>query len=259
MADITLAWMMDQLAGNTTKHPDGFQNRNWIKFDEKYLEYWQDCELDWYETHKKDEYKGWGMGYLYESCYFPQSLIGTRVRGPGRYHRTFYQTGKPDLSRPLVNTNESIHSCVRARIDLAGREVEPDWSQVFPNGAEIRPLIGYFFRWLFGRAHRPYQPQRKGGPLHGWRLEDGHDSHFDPNMDIDMSPVASKEITWVYKGKDKIATKVMLEDRLGPFERRLLQKDQQLASKIMFSNNNWHFFKKGPKGSPRPRGASHTM
>lgn len=145
---------------------------------------------------------------------------------------------------------------MRARVDLAGRSVEPDWKSVFPNGLEILPLIGWFWRWLTGAEHRPYRPQRKDGPLHGWRLDDGHDSHRNPNLEIDMSPGGMKEIAWMYEGSKPCGNKILPEDKLGRFERRFLQKDQEFAKQIEISNNGWVWFKKKPKHSPRH---SHTL
>ncbi|KAK4545236.1 hypothetical protein LTR36_003416 [Oleoguttula mirabilis] len=252
MADITLAWMMDQLAGNTMAHPEDFRAHEWIQFDEEYIKYWSDCSDQWYEKHKQEHYKGWARGKVYESNTFPQSLAGQETRVPGRYHGTDYESGKTDLKRLLANTNEQIHSSVRARIDMGARGVEPDWSQVFPHGLELRPLVVWLWRRMIGSGPRVYQPQIDG-PLHGWKLVDGHSSHADPNWEINMSPVDSrpaglKEVQWVYEGNGKAtnqaAFKAMPEAKLGKYERRLLEKDQRMADKVEFTNNRWHWFRK---------------
>ena len=256
IADITLAWMMDQLAGNTTAHPNGFEPHDWIKFDEDYIKFWENCELDWYEKHKKDDYRGWAMGYVYDTVYFPMSLIGTAVRGPGRYHRAFYETGKPDNKSLLEDTQERMHSSVRARIDLGGRAVEPDWSQVFPNSLSILPWIKHYWHQIRGNPPPTYQPHYEGGPLHGWKLDDGHNSHFDPNTEIDMSPIGQKQVQWVYEGDQPCGTKLMPEDKLGPFELKLLEKDQQFVEQIMVSNNAWKWFRRKLTHAPKH---SHTL
>ena len=196
------------------------------------------------------------MGKVYDTVYFPQSLAGTRIRRPGRYHRTNYETGKAEMKHLLEDTQERIHSSVRARIDLAGRAIEPDWNQVFPRGLSIFPLIVHYLRWITGRHHSTYLPQRKYGPLFGWKLGDGHKSHLDPNMEIDMSPEGHRDIGWVYEGNEACVNKSMPEDKLGPYELKLLEKDQHFADQIMFSNNAWRWFKKKPKHSPRH---SHTF
>jgi hypothetical protein len=250
IADITLAWMMDQLAGNTSSHPSGFKPHDWIKFEEDYITFWRECEADWYDKHKKQEYKGWGMGYLYNNVYFPTSLTGTRTRAPGRYFRTVYETGKPDPQHLLENTNEHVHCSVRARMELGGRGVETDWNHVFPNSFSFLPWLGYFFRRMTGRGPPPYTPTRKGSPLEGWRLDDGHETHVDPNMDIDMSPAGQKEINWVYNGKEPCGSRIMPEDKLGPIELKLLEKDKH-AEHIALSNNAWKWFMRKLKGTPK--------
>jgi uncharacterized protein (DUF2235 family) len=255
IADITLAWMMDQLAGNTTHHPDGFEHRDWIKFDDDYLSQWTDCDQDPSEKTTRNIYKGWAMGKLYNSCYFPTSLGGTRTREPGRYHGTFYETGKVDSGRLLERTEERMHASVRARIDLGGRDVETDWNQVFPNGMSVWPLIVYYWRRLTRRAPKLYRPH-KSGPLKGWKLLDGHESHKEPNYNIDMSPVESRQIKWIYSGSEPSSSKSMLEDKLGPFELQLLQRDQRFADQLMVSNNRWNWSINTRQHSPR-RG--HTM
>ena len=234
MADITLAWMMDQLSGNTSTAPEDRRPLDWIKFDEKYIEYWTECELDWYEKHKRDAYKGWAMGRVYDSNNFPQSLIGTKIRTPGRSHPIDWQTGKPLTHRLLRETNEYVHASVRARMDLGGNDIEPDWTKVFPSGLGVSPWLKHFYRRLTGTKTPPYRPHVKGGPLQDWDLEDGHASHAKPNGDIDMS--AEHEVKWVYRGEGECRDKVMREDRLGPFEQRLLRKDQEVAGRVMRSN-----------------------
>jgi len=249
MADITLAWMMDHLSGNTMKQPDQFKYRDWIQFDDEYIEKRLNRESDWYDKQRKEPYMGWARGKVYDSNTFPQSLAGQRTRSPGLCYGTFYENGKEDKNRMLNDTNEFIHSSVRARIDMGGRGVEPDWSQVFPHGWDFRPLLTCFWQWLTNRKPGTYQPQReKGGPLYGWRLDDGHNSHRAPNYNIEMSPDGLQEIKWVFEGsvksKGKGRVMPMPEAKLGPYERALLQKDKKLSEMMEFTNNGWHWFKK---------------
>ena len=67
IADITLAWMMDQLSGHTRKHPDGFKPREWIKFDEDYQQFYEKEQLKVKEKKEYAPYRGWAMGHVYES------------------------------------------------------------------------------------------------------------------------------------------------------------------------------------------------
>ena len=239
-ANITLAWMMDQLAGHTTEHPDGKREVDWIAFDEEYIDLWYGCAASWHVKHLQTAYRGWAKGRIYDSSSFPQSLLGNTTRSPGRYHGTFYETGKTDTTRYLHDTNEYVHSCVRARIDLAGRGIEPDWAETFPKGLNIRPLLAYWWRKLRGERSL-YQPQKKGGPLHEWRLKDGHTTHRVPNEDIAMESEGLDMVKWVYTGKEALENKEMPEDRLGRYERLLLQKDPEVARKMEFTNDGWRW------------------
>ncbi|KAI7125671.1 hypothetical protein KC324_g17648, partial [Hortaea werneckii] len=236
MANITLAWMMDQLAGNTMEHPEDFRHHDWIQFDDELLDTW-----------------GWARGKIYDSNAFPQSLAGQKTRLPGRYHGTFYESGNEDPHRLLEDTNEYIHSSVRARIDMGGNGVETNSKKVFPSGMSSTSLTS-LWRRLTGRTVSTYQPQHKTQPLHGWRLEDGHKSHEEPNWDIDMSPDGSAhEVTWVFEGDGKVTKRTMPEARLGRYERYLLQKDQELADKIEFTNAGWKWTMKEEE-RPQKRG-----
>lgn len=240
IADITLAWMMDQLSGNTTKHPDGFKPREWIKFDDQYVHSYMNAELPASETAKMAPYRGWAKGYLYENNYFPLSLLGKRVRGPGCYHRMDCMTGKA-TDKLLEGTNEYIHSSVRARVDMGGRAIENDYAQLFPNGVNFFPFI---LPWIRGRLGKPaptYHPMAPKQPLYGWKLKDGHKSHDPPNFEIDMNPEGLTEITWEYQGSGRSSSRIMKEDRMGPYELKLLQKDEQLAELITYSNNEWRW------------------
>ncbi|EMC92178.1 hypothetical protein BAUCODRAFT_47075, partial [Baudoinia panamericana UAMH 10762] len=239
MADITLVWMMDRLSGNMLEDREAFKEHDWIKFDDHYIDYWYDCLVDWLKEHRKDAYKGWARGKVYDSNTMPESLAGTRTRNVGRYHGTFYESGRTDRSRLLENTNEHVHSSVRIRMDLGARSVEPDWGQVFPFGWNFGPLFVYGWRWITRQKPDVYRPDRKGGPLEGWQLVDGHASHGKPNFDIDMTADNLEEIQWQWKGKGEVATPIMRESKLGPYERRLLEKDVQLAEKVEYTNNGW--------------------
>lgn len=240
MANISLAWMMDQLSGNTRNLSTEFDPLDWIKFDRNAIDVCFKHTNRFYKSQADgDEYRGWAMGKVYDSNTFPQSLAGSAVRTPGLYRETDYDTGKY-TEKYLGTTNEYIHSSVRARIDLAGREVEPESNYQM------------FCRWLwryvtFQPRHNPYMPQRprKGltaaGPLHGWKLVDGHESHRKPNLLIDMSPGGIKQVHWEYIGKANPTTQIMREDVLAAngFEEQLLLHDQGKANKIIYSNNKW--------------------
>ncbi|KAI6793322.1 hypothetical protein KC361_g6222 [Hortaea werneckii] len=231
-----------------------FRHRDWIHFDDELLDTWYDCASDWVEDHKDPSYKGWARGKIYDSNTFPQSLAGQKTRLPGRYHGTFYESGNEDPHRLLEDTNEYIHSSVRARIDMGGNGVEADSKKVFPSGLGLAPLLTSLWRRLTGRTVSTYQPHLRKQPLHGWQLQDGHKSHDEPNWDIDMSPEGSAhEVTWIFEGDGRVAKRTMPEARLGRYERYLLQKDQELTDKIEFTNAGWKWTMKEEE-RPQKRG-----
>ncbi|KAI5367831.1 hypothetical protein Slin15195_G029640 [Septoria linicola] len=248
VANITLVWLMDQLSGNTRPPNKLFDPLDWIKFDDDFINVCFRQTSNYYAKDSSGEdYNGWAMGKVYDSNTFPQFLTGSKVRTPGLYQKMDYNTGK-NTGVPLKITNECIHSSVRARMDLAGRGVEPqEWYQ---------RVASFFWRLItFQKGPKMYHPQRtprgRGlitlpGPLYGWELIDGHPSHDAPNMQIDMSPGGIKQVHWEYKGKAKCTTRVMKEDIFAErgYEERLLLHDQEIANKIIYSNNKWQWFKK---------------
>ncbi|KAK3671028.1 hypothetical protein LTR78_009146 [Recurvomyces mirabilis] len=246
IADITLAWMMDRLSGNMLEDRSKFEFHDWIQFDDNYLDHWYGCLHSWLTDHPDEAlaHQGWARGTLYDSNTFPQSLAGARTRSPGKYHGTFYETGNTDFQHVLADTQEHIHSCVRARLDLGGLAPEPDWSSVFPHGLNLTPLLSHFWRLLRGGKEPLYLPQKRHGPLEEWVLHDNHAYHDEvhgPNNKISMDSGGLEHVQWEYMGKEKVARKVLPEARLGRFEVRLLRHDEQIARGMEFSNNGWRW------------------
>jgi hypothetical protein len=251
IANMTLGWMMDQLSGNTTDPAKSFEPLDWIKFDEAYVQRVFDWTTRWYdEQPERQPYKGWAMGRNYNSNTFPKSLAGATTRTPGLYRETDYDTGK-QKDVYLRRTNEYIHCSVRIRMDLAGREVEP------------KTRVGVFFRrfWrtiTFQKQLNAYRPQRPrsafhvAGPLHGWHLIDGHESHREPNCAIDASPGGIDQVHWKYEGKLNPRHTVLEEDMLteNGFEQKLLLhcSVDEVAKRIILSNNKRNLTKKPMKG-----------
>jgi len=69
--------------------------------------------------HLWDVARSWGLGQTRYPDSKVQVFAGTTVRHPGLFMRTDTLTNK-DTDRPLVNTNERIHSSVRIRLACAG-------------------------------------------------------------------------------------------------------------------------------------------
>ncbi|KAI9763822.1 MAG: hypothetical protein M1840_009076 [Geoglossum simile] len=102
IADVTLAWMMNQLKGMIT-------------FDDKYLEFQYALTKKWQIAHYTKE-REWALGLIPNSSSGIMSLAGGETRNPGRYMRI-----DPDTHAsiaPLQNTNEYIHASARVRLGL---------------------------------------------------------------------------------------------------------------------------------------------
>ena len=237
-ANLTLAWMMDQLSGAHV--PEAARDpRDWIAFDQDYIDLCFKHATNYYNSQPDGAvYRGWGMGKLFNSCTFPQSLAGKRVRTPGRYHETDYDTGNY-TSQLLENTHEHIHASVRVRIARAGRGVEP--SKFYQ-----KALIWLWRLLTFQHTPSRYDPTARktlfsrAGPLFGWALQDAASAKADPRVDAPANgtqpPAAEQPITWQYHGKDTRpdSITVLPEDTFAPggFEQRLLQHDQEAERQV---------------------------
>ena len=108
-ADLTLAWMMNQL-------------KDLLDVNESYLfnQVAENIKLNYGPDPKTQVVKNpwrWGLGTIYNALTFPTSLAGSTTRLPDRYHALVYSSNKPIPNKLLKNTNEMIHASVRARLD----------------------------------------------------------------------------------------------------------------------------------------------
>jgi len=108
-ANITLAWMMSQVAG-------------FIDFDEHYILDQYDETLQHYEETEQTP-RPWSFGKIYRSFTGFYMLAGRTTRTPGAYTRVNPDTGR-STGKPLRQTNQYIHPSVRSRIKLKGPGVE---------------------------------------------------------------------------------------------------------------------------------------
>jgi len=114
LGDITLAWMMSQL---NTISKDKNSELN-IHFKKDFLPAQVAANKKWCENNNKTW--GYGLGGITNSYVFPTSIAGKINRTPDGYHKINYATGKEEKGKNLVNTNEYIHPCVRARMLYKG-------------------------------------------------------------------------------------------------------------------------------------------
>ncbi|KAF2645009.1 hypothetical protein P280DRAFT_185668 [Massarina eburnea CBS 473.64] len=105
LANITLAWMMSQLA-------PFLDMRNEYLFE-------QDDENENYYDDRDEGIRPWSFGEIYNSMSGLFTVGGAATRTPGQYYATDPNTGRP-TDRPLRLTNEYIHASARTRIRLGG-------------------------------------------------------------------------------------------------------------------------------------------
>ncbi|THX04592.1 hypothetical protein D6D18_03241 [Aureobasidium pullulans] len=231
-ADISLAWMMDQLSGESAKHANNMtlDKKDWIEFYDDYLDTQQELNRVWYQGHPPA--RGWSLGTIYNSFTFPQSLAGRVVRTPGRYRVTNSLTCAQKNDCVLMkDTHEFIHASVRARMDLGGTASEPEPSNWTRFVQWLRELLGRDGRLL-------YRPES----LQYWKLHDGHKHHNEFSINSRLTTGGADESVrapwWEWIGKDALlpSGRVLNEDRLGRFELQLLRHHEDVAAEIEASN-----------------------
>ena len=109
LANITLAWMMAQLAP-------------FLDFADDYLLEQYDDNITHFEETEQ-EVRPWSFGMIYRSLTGFYILAGKLTRTPGAYTRVDPDTTR-STGKPLRQTNEYIHPSARARIKLRGPGVE---------------------------------------------------------------------------------------------------------------------------------------
>lgn len=221
LANISMAWMMDQLASIGVTFEDETIDRIFQEnvsyylypppkstlasniFKRKPWAQWAISSV--YNEH--NPVRPWALGEIYQSVTGYYLLAGKTIRTPGMYHRV-----DPDTALPtpefLTNTNERIHRSVRIRLDLKG--------------------LGYDDVGLYKCS-----ALLKEGP---WRLQRMRINTRDPmprHAARDSFRKSSEVLeqdravrwVWEYVGPKENAPPetIMIEEPLGPYERRLLQ------------------------------------
>lgn len=222
-----MAWMMDQLASiGLAFYPDTID-----KMFEKSVYYFFDHPLSsesdseppkrddawdqWADSPIYDEHKPvrpWGLGRIVQPDTGLYRLAGKTTRKPGLYRRTDPKTGRP-TDDFLANTNEKIHRSVRLRLNLGG--------------------LGYDDVGLY-----KCRALLKEGP---WDLQQ---VCVVATRDMEVLDRGVPEIVeeleedirwgWVYvgPGEDAPPRTVMMEEALGPYEKRLLRLNKGMVRLI---------------------------
>lgn len=221
MANVTMAWMMDQLASIGLEFQErGIdilfeENRRYYEklarhpppspgiFSRAATKMWAIPEI--YEEHQP--IRPWGLGKIYEAETGVYHLTGGTIRTPGLYKRVDSDSGEP-TGTFMTHTNERIHSSVRIRLELGGLDVDD---------------VGRY----------KCEGLLKKGP---WELRQAHMKVYDPispNADWGGPPARKPadeldpDLRWVWEyvgpKESRPIVRTMLEEPLGPFERRLLK------------------------------------
>lgn len=105
LANITLAWMMDQLSST-------------ISFRSDYILEQHEVNEKNYRKLKEND-RPWSFGEIHDSSGILYKFVGTTTRTPGQYKRLDDRTGEA-TEIAMRETNEHIHPAVRSRIKLQG-------------------------------------------------------------------------------------------------------------------------------------------
>ncbi|KAK1598644.1 uncharacterized protein LY79DRAFT_586671 [Colletotrichum navitas] len=212
MSNITLAWMMDQLASIG------------VEFNHRVLENFVQQSNFFYQSQKKSAMpwamepiygqnqplRPWGLGAIQNTSSRLYSLAGTITRSPGLYKQVNAETEAPSAYF-LQDTNERIHSSVRIRLACKGLGLNDvgvwdnpamkNWRLVRTKAQYKDPVPN----------HPAWEPEKDGKACmkHPSECEDGRWvwEYCGPNKNAPTSPLA----------------RVMVEEPLGPFERYLLK------------------------------------
>ncbi|WQF75976.1 Putative Tle1 phospholipase, alpha/Beta hydrolase [Colletotrichum destructivum] len=215
MANITLAWMMDQLASIGVEFNHRALERCVEQSNTFYAELLKPkSTLKWATEpiySQNHPLRPWGLGAIQKTPSLLYSLAGKITRSPGLYRQANAHTEA--LSGPfLKDTNERIHSSVRIRLACKGLGLND--VGVWDNPALKK-------NWKLVRKKAQYHDPVPNHP--SWEPEEDRQECMEhPSQSDDGRWV------WEYCGPDEKAptsasARVMVEEPLGPYERHLLK------------------------------------
>lgn len=149
----------------------------------------------------------WGLGKIYNSVISYYRIAGKITRTPGQYKRADPDTGLPS-DIPMTHTNERIHSSVRIRLESGGLGL--DDKKIY----DCPALLGkgqWRLRQARIKVHDPIPRDADWGGRPGAN---------------DVATTTEDGLRWVWQWdgprEDAPHTRTMIEENLGPYERRLL-------------------------------------
>ena len=158
-----------------------------------------------FERHKP--VRPWGLSKIYNSVVSYYRISGSITRTPGQYKRADPDTGNP-TDIPMTHTNERIHSSVRIRLDLGGLGLDD-------KGLYNCPALLGKGQWRLRRKRiRVYDPIRRDAD---WGARAGANG-------VAVGPEDDLRWVWQWNGpkEDAPHVTIMIEENIGPYERRLL-------------------------------------
>ncbi|KAJ5578044.1 uncharacterized protein N7459_007008 [Penicillium hispanicum] len=226
IANLSMAWMMDQLASIGIAFEDGtidkiFRDSVFYYFDHAHHarstsgHSKHKPRTEWAMASIYDEHKPvrpWALGEIIQPDTGLYRAAGKTTRTPGMYHRIDPETAL-DTPYFLEDTHESIHRSVRLRLALEG--------------------LGY-------DDTGPYKCRAllKKGPWEVRRMRVVSRNHVQDSYGEADEIVEDHRWGWVYIGPEEDAppVTVLMEEPLGPYEKKLLGLNKGEPSP---SNDMW--------------------
>ncbi|KAI9166767.1 hypothetical protein HJFPF1_02881 [Paramyrothecium foliicola] len=212
MANLTLAWMMDQLASIGVEFDVSSLDRIFKQTADYYLGFAaENASFDVKEKRwavdpifsNNQPVRPWGLGAIQDKQSLLYRLSGITNRTPGLYRQANPRTGIED-GNFLLDTNERIHSSVRIRLACQGLGLndKSTWK------------CAALSQWRLKRTDAQYNDPVPRHPK--WAPDAGdHDHH---------NGVPGSRWIWEYAGSERSAPtdpkqRILVEEPLGPFER----------------------------------------
>ncbi|KAL5611888.1 uncharacterized protein BROUX77_002044 [Berkeleyomyces rouxiae] len=222
IANISMAWMMDQLASIGCE----FNFDTLDRFLQDSKEYTKNLRVsdrpklppissqlfDFIKSvggQAQDYVRPWGCGKIFKKISLFYTLAGTITRSPGQYRGINPKNGRWKKEY-LQNTNERIHSSVRIRLQSRGLGLNDKavWSCPALSGwalerkfhLDVVDPVTTRVAWL---PEAWLAEEKETGLVHQMSTENGR-------------------WVWVYHGEKPLSTDTMVEESIGPIEQHLL-------------------------------------
>ncbi|KAK3333270.1 hypothetical protein B0T19DRAFT_448870 [Cercophora scortea] len=238
MANISLAWMMDQLASIGVEFDEATIVRVFTQLERSYRDMPNPdnhiCGVRFSKTSPSTRHwaiepicesnvpiRPWGLGGLRASKGTLSKLVGYDLRCPGTYKKLDPATG--DRTRAfLEDTHERIHSSVRVRLSVEGLglndvhvweapALKGNWRLRKTSERFVDPISATVATW------EPAMTAQIAKTLVAYAID----------QQRPLSVLQGKKERWVWEWcgpeKDAPPERVLVEEPLGPYERQLLR------------------------------------